>query len=307
MPINALEYAKLFMTTLDKQILEQSTTGWMESNAGQVKYSGGNEVKIPSISMSGLGEYDRDEGFVQGSVSLTYETKKLTQDRGRTFQLDAMDVDESNFLATAGTVMGEFQRTKVIPEIDAYRYSTLARLAAENNKTSEYAPLATNILSKLLEDIGAVRDATNSSTDMVISMSVPTLTLLSLAKETPKWVDTGSFAQGSMNLQVKTIDGIPILAVPSARMKTAYTFHDGKAEGQKEGGFAAAADALDINWMITAKNAPIAVSKTDVTRIFDPMTNQKANAWRIDYRKYHDLWLPKSALETVRVSVKPKA
>lgn len=307
MPINALEYAKLFMTTLDKQILEQSTTGWMESNAGQVKYSGGNEVKIPSMTMSGLGEYDRDEGFVQGAVSLTYETKKLTQDRGRTFQLDAMDVDESNFLATAGTVMGEFQRTKVIPEIDAYRYSTLAKLAAENNKTSEYAPLATNILSKLLEDIGAVRDATSSSTDIIISMSVPTLTLLSLAKETPKWVDTGSFAQGSMNLQVKTIDGIPILAVPSARMKTAYTFHDGKAEGQKEGGFAAVADAQDINWMITAKNAPIAVSKTDVTRIFDPMTNQKANAWRIDYRKYHDLWLPKSALETVWVSVKPKA
>lgn len=101
MPINTLEYAKLFMTTLDKQILEQSTTGWMEANAGQVKYNGGNEVKIPILSMDGLGKYDRDDGFVQGSVSLSYQTKNLTQDRGRTFQLDAMDVDETNFITAA--------------------------------------------------------------------------------------------------------------------------------------------------------------------------------------------------------------
>ena len=50
----------------------------------------------------------------------------MTQDRGRSFNLDAMDVNESNFIATAGNVMGEFQRTKVVPEIDAYRISKLA-------------------------------------------------------------------------------------------------------------------------------------------------------------------------------------
>ena len=32
---------------------------------------------------------------------------KLTQDRGRKFSLDAVDVDETNFVATASTVMGE--------------------------------------------------------------------------------------------------------------------------------------------------------------------------------------------------------
>ena len=117
--INTLECAKIFMETLDKQILENATTGWMEQNAGQVKYNGGNEVKIPILSTDGAGDYDRDNGFVQGSVTLKYQTKELTQDRGRTFQLDAMDVDESNFIASAGTVLSEFQRTKIIPEIDA--------------------------------------------------------------------------------------------------------------------------------------------------------------------------------------------
>ena len=93
----------------------------MEVNSKLVQYNGGNEVKLPSIVMDGLADYDRNIGYVDGAVTLTWDTYKLTQDRGRKFQLDAMDVNETNFVATAGTVMGEFQRTLVIPEIDAYR------------------------------------------------------------------------------------------------------------------------------------------------------------------------------------------
>ena len=118
------------MEELDSQLLDQSTTGWMEENAGQVQYNGGAEVKIPKMQMSGLGNYDRDGGFAKGAVTVTYETRRLTQDRGRTFQLDAMDVDEMNFAPTAGAVMREFQNTKVIPEIDAYRYSKIAEHGA---------------------------------------------------------------------------------------------------------------------------------------------------------------------------------
>ena len=117
MSFNSFEYATVFMEELDSQLLDQSTTGWMEENAGQVQYNGGAEVKIPKMQMSGLGNYDRDGGFAKGAVTVTYETRKLTQDRGRTFQLDAMDVDEMNFAPTAGAVMREFQNTKVIPEM----------------------------------------------------------------------------------------------------------------------------------------------------------------------------------------------
>lgn len=130
MSFNSFEYATVFMEELDSQLLDQSTTGWMEENAGQVQYNGGAEVKIPKMQMSGLGNYDRDGGFAKGAVTVTYETRRLTQDRGRTFQLDAMDVDEMNFAPTAGAVMREFQNTKVIPEIDAYRYSKIAGAGA---------------------------------------------------------------------------------------------------------------------------------------------------------------------------------
>lgn len=70
----------------------------------------------------------RDEGYVQGAVTLEYETKRMTQDRGRKFQLDSMDVNETNFVATAAAVMGEFQRMYVVPEIDAYRMRAMLSL-----------------------------------------------------------------------------------------------------------------------------------------------------------------------------------
>lgn len=300
--------ATIFQQALDKQMIEGATSGWMEANAGQVKYSGGNEVKIPMISMDGLGNYDRDAGYVQGGVSLTYGTYQLTQDRGRKFQLDAMDVDESNFVATAGNVMGEFQRTKVIPEVDAYRYSKLASLAiAAGNTTSGYDALsATNgILKKLRGDIAAVQDIVGDSEALVIVISRLVLNALAGDTDVQKLLNVGDFAQGSINLKVQNLDGIPLLPVPSARMKTAYTFNDGSTTGQTGGGFTPATGALGINWIVSARRAPIAVSKTDMMKIFDPATNQSAQAWELQYRKFHELWVATNKLPAVRVNTAP--
>ena len=81
--------------------------------------------------------------------------------------MDAVDVDETKFAAVDGNVMGEFQRSKVIPEIDAYRYSTIATLAEDAGKTKDYTPDKETILEELMEDVktlgldvskGSVRD-----------------------------------------------------------------------------------------------------------------------------------------------------
>ena len=123
MPINTIEYGTILQRGLDQKVLHSMLTGWMDANAGQVKYTGGDEVKIPTMAVDGLGNYKRNESggaYAQGSVDVKYKTYEMTQDRGRKFQLDAMDVDESNFVVTATSVMNVFQSEKVAPEIDAY-------------------------------------------------------------------------------------------------------------------------------------------------------------------------------------------
>ena len=79
MAINTLATATLFMTQLDKIAVQEATTGWMDANAGQVIYNGGSEVKIPKMSVQGMGDYDREAGYQRGSVTLEYETRKMTQ------------------------------------------------------------------------------------------------------------------------------------------------------------------------------------------------------------------------------------
>ena len=304
MAINTLEMAKIFQQSLDKQMGIEATSGWMESNAQNVKYNGGDTVRMPRISTTGMARYDRDEGFNQGSVTLSYDDYKLTQDRGRTFQLDSMDVDESNFIASAGTVMGEFQRLHVVPEVDAYRYSRIAALAKNAHRTTDgFTPSETNILAQLDKEITDLQDAIGETEQLVILMATPIRTVLNNVKNIERRLDVTQFKAGEINTKVKTYNEIPIFSVPSLRMKTAYVFNDGKTTGQEAGGFKADTGAKSINWIIISRRAPIAISKTDKVRIFAPDVNQKADAWKLDYRKFHDIWIPTNKLAGVWANI----
>lgn len=304
MAINTLEMAKIFQQSLDKQMGIEATSGWMESNAQNVKYNGGDTVRMPRISTTGMARYDRDNGFNQGAVTLTYDDYKLTQDRGRTFHLDSMDVDESNFIATAGTTMGEFQRLQVIPEVDAYRYSRIAALAKGASRTTDgFTPSETNILAQLDKEITDLQDTIGESEPLLILMATPIRTVLNNVKNIERHLDVTQFKAGAIDTKVKTYNEIPIFSVPSLRMKTAYVFNDGKTTGQEAGGFKADTGAKSINWIIISRRAPIAISKTDKVRIFAPDVNQKADAWKLDYRKFHDLWIPRNKLAGVWANI----
>lgn len=306
MAINTIETATLFQKTLDKAAVADATTGWMEANAGQVIYTGGAEVKIPKMALQGMANYDRENGYTLGSITLEYETRKMTQDRGREFMLDAVTVDESNFIATAAAAMGEFQRAFVIPEIDAYRISKLATDTITANKAGMisygYAPGAegTSALRKLKEAIAAVRD--NYTGALVCQATSAFITELEL--ELAGHIQSVTFSKGGIDTKVPSVDDVPIILTPANRMYTAITLNDGKTSGQEAGGYAKGTSAKDINFFVCPRTTPIALSKQDVMRIFDPMTNQKANAWKTDYRRFHDLWVLDNKLDSIALSIK---
>ena len=291
--INTIEYSKIMQTKLDQHMVQGLTTGWMEANAGQVQYNGGDEVKIPTMSTVGLGNYDRDKGFVQGGVTLKYEAYRMTQDRGRTFHLDAMDVNETNFVLSSANVMKVFQSEQVIPEINSYRYSKLAQIATTANQKEAINLTAENALKKLREHIRAVQDVIGTNKKIIITMPSLILTLIEDDPKIGKSINVADFKQGDLTLKVKSIDENPIKVVPSARLKTLYDVLDGKTSSQEKGGLKPNTGAKDINWLLTPADVPIAISKTDKLRVFTPEQNLNADTWKIDYRKYHDLWVLK--------------
>lgn len=295
MALNTLTYATQLQTALDNSATLGLTSGWMDANAGQVKYNGGNKVRMPQMETTGLKDYDRDNGYPEGSVTLTYKDYDMTMDRGTSFQLDSMDVDETNFIANATSVTSLFQKEHVLPEIDAYRYSKLyALLKAGGRAAAPYTAKAADVMDALLADIGKIREEVGEDVPLVISIAQSVKTMLELNDKFAKRLNVADFKAGAISTQLKQIDNCFLKAVPSARMKTAYIFKDGKSEGEKEGGFVPAESAKQINWIITAQKAPIAVTKQDKMKIIDPETYQKAEAWFIGYRRYHELWLPES-------------
>lgn len=300
--INTIETAVILQKACDQQLIEGATTGWMEANAKRYKYTGGREIKIPIISTDGLGNYDPASGYPKGKVGMSYQTKEMTQDRGVEFLLDRIEVDDSNFVATASATVSVFQTENVVPEIDAYRYSTLYQLAKAAGYGKSYTPAASTILSKLKEDITAIRDTCGGNVELVITMPYAVSDILDNNEKISKQLNVADFTQGNITTKVKTIDGVPIIAVPSARMKTAYDFHT----GEDQFGFKPAAGAVQINWIVCARTAPVAASKTDNLKIFDPAVVQGADGWLIEYRKFHDLWVDDNKIKAVRVCAEPE-
>ena len=123
---NAIPLAQQFVPLLDETYQLASLTADLDGNADLVRQgANANELIIPMLSMQGLGDYSRNDGYVKGDVTLTNETVKCNFDRGRMFTVDTMDNLETAGIAF-GQLAGEFIRTKVAPEEDAFRFAQYA-------------------------------------------------------------------------------------------------------------------------------------------------------------------------------------
>lgn len=134
---NTIALRKAYATMLDEVYKLASLTAVLDGPNELVKEgANANEILIPKMTMSGLANYNKQTGYVAGDVTLEYETKKCTYDRGRMFTVDAMDNIESAGVAF-GRLSGEFLRTQVVPELDAWRLSSYAGYALSENKVAE--------------------------------------------------------------------------------------------------------------------------------------------------------------------------
>lgn len=202
--------------------------------------------------------------------------------------------------------MGEFQRMHVVPEIDAYRISKVATEAITAEKAGMvdygYTPGATgtSALRAFKEGIKAVQD--NYTGPLVCQAT--TDFIMELELELAGKITATTFSKGGIDTQVPSVDRVPIIPTSSNRMYTSIKINDGKSEGQKQGGYEKGATAKNINFFICPVTTPIAITKQDVMRIFDPLVNQKLNAWQLDYRRFHDIWILENKLDSVYVNIK---
>lgn len=288
MSINTLSFAQTMTSELDKAVAGKSVTGFFADNALRSKFVGAKTVLIPDLDMSGLADYDRDNGFIRGAITVGNDPYTLSMDRGRSFQLDAQDNDETGIAGLAGQVLGEFVRTKVVPEMDAYCLSKLAGYAVTKSQTITGTP-ASEAYKMFTQAVAKVQDAVGYDEELVAFADSTMWTAFQTSAEMSRQIEISSFRKGEADIQVKSLNGVALLPVPDSRMKTAYTFNDGSTEGQTDGGFAPTENASKIGLLVMPKRAASLIKKTEQVRTFDPARNLNADAWKFDYRLYYDL------------------
>lgn len=288
--INSLEFRTNMTGELEKALVQGSTVGIFEDNALRTKFVGAKTVLIPTMDMSSLGDYDRDNGFVTGSVSVASEPFTLEQDRARSFQIDREDNDETGVAGLAGEVLGEFVRTKVVPEVDAYTLSKLGGYAATNGQTVTGEP-ADEAYAMFSEAVGNIREEVGFDEELICFADNAFLKALSSSPEIARQIVMSDFKKGEINTRVRTLDDIKLLPVPMSRMKTQYDFYDGSTSGQEDGGFVPTDAAKSIGFIVLPKKAVSLVKKSETLRAFAPEQNIKADAYKFDYRLYYDAFI----------------
>ena len=280
---NSISLAQRYLPLLDEIYKREALTNVLEDN--EVKFLNANTVQLFKIAMDGLGDYARNSGYVDGSVNGTWESMALTKDRGRSFQVDAMDDEETIYMAF-GKLVGEFMRTKVIPEIDAYRLSTLAGVSGITTATADITAGTTDIPALLDTAEEVLGDAEVPREGRLLFVSE--LCYKALKQKITRYLAN----ENGVNREIEVYDGMEVRRVPKARFCTGIDLFDGTSSGETGGGYEfAASTSKPINFMIIHPSAVHGVVKHALPRIFSPLENQKANAWKFDYRVYHDIFV----------------
>ena len=269
---NTIQKFKKYVVGLLDEVYKNASKTAILDGAPELASQGANadELIIPKIDMDGLGDYDRNSGYTQGDVTFTNETVKCNFDRGRMFTVDNVDNMDTAGMAF-GRLSGEFIRTKVVPELDAFRFATYAAtsgadIAAHNGS---YA------------DGEAVRKAIAAKNDAMTDAEVPAEGRVLFINPVLNGMIRDMDTTKSKELLAKFA---AVVEVPQARFYTAIEQLDGKSEGQKKGGFKKADSGFNLNFLIVEKSAVIQYQKHVAPKTVTPEQNQDADAYKFGYR-----------------------
>lgn len=247
---------------LDKVYKAVCTTSDFDINGALVKAgANANEIIVPKLDMDGLGDYDRNSGYLDGDVTLTNETVKFNYERGRKLKTDAIDNEETGGVIMAN-LSSEFLRTKVAPEVDAVRYATYSSL----DDITDVAPEGTEYKTGE-EVLKALQDVMTKLDDDEVPEEGRYLrinaTLLSMAEFVSRTTNNDILKKFT---QIKK--------VPQSRFLTKIELKSGKdADGERIGGYTKVADKYELT-----TDSSVVSGKTYYTKSGDKYTKVETPA-----------------------------
>lgn len=269
---NTIALAKNYTALLDEVYRGASVTADLISDSSMMRAgANANEILYPQITVTGLGDYDRNSGYTDGAVDVKWKTTAFNYDRGTKIAVDTMD-DQETFNIAFGMAGATLQREKVAPEADAFTFATLAGITGISKAAPATYTSVAEFLDALLEAKNKL-DEDEVPEEARLLYATPTLLngLLTLDSFKSKEV-YNSFGA--------------VKKVPQNRFYTAIDLLDGKTSGEELGHYKKADAGKEINFMIIHKPAIIKFDKHVASSIIAPDNNANSDSYISKYRKY---------------------
>jgi hypothetical protein len=275
----SIDLATKFQPILDEVYKRESLTAILDAQTKPVDFAGANVVKIFKTDPIGLGTYSRASGYPKGQMVGTWETLTLSTERGREFSIDRMDDEESLGMAF-GTLVSEFFRTEVAPELDAYRFAKYAGWSGID--TVAGATLTSGTVLAAIDAAALSMDNNEVPQEGRLLFVSPTVNSYIRAAVTRMLGN-----ESAADRRLGALDGMRIIQVPQGRFYTTCSLDAGAAVDA--GGYTTGGKG--INFMMMDPKAVLQVTKHANLKIFQPEENQTMDAYKVQYRLYHDAFV----------------
>lgn len=316
---NTIEYAKKFVPVIDEIYKAGSLTAGMDA-ATKLDFTGVNEVKVLKVSTTGLGDYDRETGYPKGDITATWETMKLTKERAKEISIDRMD-NEEVLGQVFGQVTGKFMREHVIPELDAYRFAAYA--SAQGNTTVS-GELTTSTVLEAIDAAATVMDGEEIPEEgrrLYINSDIKPLLNRAVSREFGSDGTVSTVLKGYNGMQIIYVPKTRFYtSITLNSGETAWGYQKSAAVYQKTADTSVVsgktyytessgvytevaspataslgnyyelvqAGGKPINFMMIHPQSILQVQKFALPKIFTPDVNQDKDAWKFQFRLYHD-------------------
>ena len=227
-----------------------------------VKFLNGNTVEIPSLTVKGRKDGNRDTiGSFGRNFDNEWETKVLKRHRTWDTLVHPRDIDETNHVASIANITKVMNEEQKFPEMDAEAIDALYTLKNEKEAVVALAN-GTLTIENVLSYFDTLMDKMDEdrvpASGRILYTDTFTKTMIDTAKDVVR--ASGNTVLGRT---VSRIDEVEVISVPTSIMKTAFDF-------KAEDGFAAKEDAKNVKMMLVHPSAIIPVVSYEFAQLESP-------------------------------------
>ena len=275
-------YAEVFTSLLEEKYSRELCSDALTKSNLNVTFLNAQTIKLPRLTLSGYKDHTRTPGFNAGTLSNSWEPKKLEHDRDIEFFVDPMDIDETNMTLSVANIQNTFETEQAIPEKDCYRFSKMhTELTSYSGRIDHTVITAANFLEAFDEEMARMDEASVPEEGRILYVTPAMKKIVKEAEGLQRVMTVTS--PNTVNRNVHSLDDVDIKMVPSSRMKTVYDFSDGCKPGSA---------AKQINFILVHTSCVIARDKYSYIHLFTPGSDSRtADGYLYQNRNFGDLFL----------------